>query len=132
MTFFEILGFADCLSIVKNVAEASKCTVTQSGMSTILQNKPFLIKVIFEDFEDFSKKSSVRWQNQLFGVILANLGNFPNASPSKCLDHFRSYSTQVMYYVVLQTDRLSASVHISIVLAMAYEHGRKMAILTPF
>jgi len=49
--------------------------------------------------------------------------NFQNASPRKCSGHFPANFTQLKYYWVLQTGRVSASVLIRTPLAMTCEHG---------
>jgi len=51
--------------------------------------------------------------------------SFQNASPQKCSGHLARNSTQLNNYLVLQTDKVLASVLISIALAMTCEHRRK-------
>ena len=54
--------------------------------------------------------------------------NFQNACPRKCSGHFLRNSTQLKYYRILQTGRVSASILISTPLAMTCEHGPKIDI----
>ena len=52
--------------------------------------------------------------------------DFQNASPRKCRRQFLSYSTQLKYYGVVQSGRLSASVLFSILPSCTSEVGQKL------
>ena len=54
--------------------------------------------------------------------------NFQNASPHKSSAHFPRNCTQLIYHILLQSNAVTASVLISIPLALTCEHSRKLEI----